>query len=57
MHLEGPFLSREMSGALNRGCIIRPTKRHMDVLCAFAPLLSCITAAPEEEGGSRWQSA
>ena len=46
-----------MSGALNRGCIIRPTKRHMDVLCAFAPLLSCITAAPEEEGGSRWQSA
>jgi len=50
VHLEGPFLSLEMSGAQNRGCIIHPTARHADVLCGYASLLSCITAAPEEEG-------
>ena len=46
-HLEGPFLSPQMCGAQNKGCIIPPSRRHIDELRNHA---SCITAAPEVDG-------
>ena len=47
VHLEGPFLSRDMCGAQNTSCILPPTDEQIAELCDYAPILSCITAAPE----------
>ena len=49
-HLEGPFLSPLMCGAQNLSHIINPTKEMADELCEHSSVLSCVTAAPENEG-------
>lgn len=49
VHLEGPFLSRAMCGAQNTSCILPPTDDQIAELCEYAPILTCITAAPEED--------
>ncbi|MBO5903869.1 MAG: amidohydrolase family protein [Clostridia bacterium] len=49
-HLEGPFLSPVMCGAQNLSRIITPTAEMTAELAELASVISCITAAPENEG-------
>lgn len=50
VHLEGPFLSREMGGAQKLSCLTVPDEEKIAALCGYAPLIARITAAPEIEG-------
>ena len=50
VHLEGPFLSPLMCGAQNLSLITPPTKEKTAELAELASVISCITAAPENDG-------
>ncbi|MBQ8510319.1 MAG: amidohydrolase family protein [Clostridia bacterium] len=50
VHLEGPFLSPEMSGAQNRACLLAPTDALADQLLEHKAIIRRITVAPELPG-------
>ncbi len=51
LHLEGPFLSKEMCGAQNLDAITEPTKEFCDkILLHGGDIISRITCAPELNG-------
>ncbi len=50
VHLEGPFLSPEMCGAQNLGCLRDPSEADIEAVAAHAGVLARITAAPELSG-------
>ncbi|MBP1749274.1 MAG: N-acetylglucosamine-6-phosphate deacetylase [Deltaproteobacteria bacterium] len=51
IHLEGPFLNPDMSGALDRGSFLLPTTdNYMRLIDGFEDVVRMITVAPELEG-------
>ena len=49
VHLEGPFLSPEMSGAQNLSCLAKPTDELADRLLQYKDIICSVTIAPELE--------
>lgn len=49
VHLEGPFLSPEMSGAQNTDCLAKPTDELISRLLEYSDIISSVTVAPELE--------
>lgn len=54
VHLEGPFLNPEKSGALDKEIFIEPTEYHFEKLIeGFDDIVKIITIAPELKGAPR----
>lgn len=51
VHLEGPFINPQRSGAMNRSCILSPDVRAYDELSSgFKDIIRVVTLAPELPG-------
>lgn len=54
LHLEGPFLNQEKSGALDKETFIEPTEYHFKKLVeGFEDIIRIVTIAPEMNGAPR----
>ncbi len=53
VHLEGPFLSQEMSGAQNLSLLKEPSTESIEAIAEYADVISRITVAPEINGAEQ----